>query len=176
MSDIRLDSLPSWAPFAIIGGVVVLLVVSQRGGGGGAMVGSVTTLAPAPADPNVIAEMNAETAAREHGFDSLIGLFSTRVMSDRDVTISTLNADVQNRRTSAQLNAANYAESVRHDVGIAATDASVAIERARADASVRITDSQGATQKYVAKKENNPINHVIDQVGNVISKLNPFHW
>lgn len=171
------QSLPEWTPFAVIGGVIVLLVLAKSGsGGGGAMVGSVTTLAPLPADPNVIAEMNAETAARASGFSDIVGLYTTRVQTSRDVAISGLNADVQNQRTRAQLAASEYSESVRHDIGIAATDASVAIEQARSSAQVRVADSQGATAKSVAKSQNNPLNHLIDGVSNVVSKLNPFHW
>jgi hypothetical protein len=160
-----IDSLPGWVIPASVGGVVLIALFSQSKPRGPSY--NTVVYGPTPSDPGLVSLASREVEAKQSVVQTLINAITSRdissIQSDRDIHIAGIGASVANERTQAA-EAVGLADSYNR------TQAAIF----QSQTAARIVDSQGATQKYVARKENNPVNHFIDQAGNVISRL--FHW
>lgn len=165
------DDVPPWVLWGVPIGIVILALVSSRDSGGGTSYGRITAYQPAPVDPAIAGIAQSEIAARTQAFTSVVGLFGaeeiSRISANRDVTLEGIQADVSNRQTEAARQAAlSQQDTLRFS---SSNDARVQIEQARQAS--HIVDSQGATAKYVAKKQNNPINTLINGAAHVIGAI-----
>lgn len=140
-----LDSLPGWVIPVTIGGVVIIGLLSQRGSGGGGGGYNSVTYGPIPTDPGIISLEEQKIAAQQGVITTALNAFISRDiqggLNDRDIHLATIGADVENRRTDAAAGVA---------IRQSADQTRAIIEQART--AKQIVDSQGATQKYVARK------------------------
>ena len=147
-SDIgkALDSLPGWVIPVTVGGVVLIGLLSQRGSGGGSSSYNSVTYGPIPTDPGIISLESQKVAAQAGVITTALNAFISRDISaganDRDVHLATIGADVENQRTNAAAGVAlrQSADQTRQIIYQAQT-------------AKQIVDSQGATQKYLARKQ-----------------------
>lgn len=142
-----IESLPGWVIPATIGGVVLVALFSRNNSGGGGGGGYNTVVyGPAPVDPGLVSLQQSEIAAKQGVITTALNAFISRDIqsgeNDRDVHLAAYSADVENRRTAA-------AE------GVAIRQSSDQTKQIlyQTQAATRITDSQGATQKYLAKEQ-----------------------
>lgn len=139
-----LDSLPGWVIPATVGGVVLVALFSKKQGGGGGYTTAI--YGPLPTDPGIISLAQSEIAAKQNVLTTALNAFISRDISagtnDRDVHLATIGASVENARTRA-------AERVALQQSADDTRATIF----QAQTASRITDSQGATAKYLAKKQ-----------------------
>lgn len=140
-----LDSLPGWVIPVTVGGVVLVALFSKKPSGGG---GGYTTAiyGPMPTDPGIISLAQSEIAAKQGVLTTALNAFISRDISagenDRDVHLATIGASVENARTRA-------AEAVAIQQSSDNTRATIF----QAQTASRIVDSQGATAKYLARKQ-----------------------
>lgn len=140
------ESLPGWAiPGAVAVLFVLALLSSKKSGGGSSSYNSVT-YGPIPTDPGIISLEGQRIAAQQGVITTALNAFISRDIStgqnDRDVHLATIGADVENQRTNAAAGVAlrQSADQTRQIIYQAQT-------------AKQIVDSQGATQKYLAKKQ-----------------------
>lgn len=165
----NLKDVPPWV--WIVGGIVALLALMSRAssGGGGGSYGEVTAYSPVPVDQGIIALESAKLGAKEHAFESVVGLFGARDVAARDVTVAQLSAGVENNRTAAQLNAANYRTEAERAVGFEQARTAATIVKTNADSALALSRDQGATAKSVAKTEARK--DIVKTVGNTITNV-----
>lgn len=162
-----LESLPGWALPALIIGVVLVAALSKKSGGGGGY--NTVVYGPAPVDPGIISLQQTEIEAKQGLYQTAINAFISRDIqsgaNDRDVHLARIGADVENQRTRAA-----------EGVAIAQSADNTRATIFQAQTAGRIVDSQGATQKYVAKKQAQASiwNGITNTVGNVIKSALPF--
>lgn len=152
------DDIPPWVLIGVPVGVVILALMS-RGSSGGSPYGAVTAYQPTPADPGLVGLAESEVTAKSGAFSTLANIMGTeevaRIASTRDQALQTIQADVANQRTSAQLNAALAHETTSQLVGRYNADATTAAALAASNAAVTInkTNVAGATsQAHIAAK------------------------
>lgn len=139
------DSLPGWAIPAIVAILFVVALMSSKKSGGGGGYNSVT-YGPTPTDPGIISLAESQLSAQQNVITTALNAFISRDIAtganDRDVHLATIGADVENRRTSAAEGVAirQSADQTRQIIYQAQT-------------AKQIVDSQGATSKYLAKKQ-----------------------
>lgn len=161
------DSLPGWALPALIIGVVIIAALSSKKSGGGGY--NTVVYGPAPVDPGIISLQQTEIQAKQGLYQTAINAFISRDISsstnDRDVHLAAIGADVENQRTRA-------AEGVAIRQSADNTRATIF----QAQTAGRIVDSQGATQKYVARKQAQASiwDGVTNTVGNIFKSALPF--
>lgn len=169
-----IDDVPPWVLFGVPVAIVLLALMRQSSGGGSAY-GAVTAYQPTPADPGLISLAQSEVAARSQAFGGLVNIFGqeeiSRIAASRDTALETIQAGVANNRTEAAREASLAQTDAARLVGIAQSDNQTALGIEQAKQSAHMVDSQGATAKYIAKKQNNPWNHLIDQAGSIIKGI-----
>lgn len=170
-----IDDVPPWVLVGVPLAIVGFLVMRSNSGGGGVSYGAVTAYQPTPSDPGLVALAQSEVAARSQAFGSVVSIFGaeeiSRISASRDTALETIQAGVSNARTEAARQAALAQTDTARLLGIAQSDNATALGIAQAKESAHIVDSQGATAKYVAKKQNNPINTLINGAAHVIGKI-----
>lgn len=139
------DSLPGWVIPVTVGGVVLVALFSKKSSGGG---GGYTTAiyGPLPTDAGIISLAQSEVAAKQNVITTALNAFISRDISagadDRDVHLATIGASVENSRTQA-------AEAV----ALHQSDNDTRSTIYQAHTASQIVDSQGATAKYLARKQ-----------------------
>lgn len=138
-----IETLPGWVIPATVGAVVLVSLFSQKSSGGNR--GATVVYGPAPIDPGLVSMAERETSARESVLNTALNAFISRDISginaDRDVALGHISESIANTRTHAS-----------EAVGLAQTDAAVRIGLENARTTRYVTDSEGATAKYVARK------------------------
>ena len=139
-----LDSLPAWVIPAVLLMVVVLAMMSKQNRGGSSY--NTVVYGPAPVDPGLISLAQSEVTAKQDVFTTALNAFISRDIqagaNDRDVHLATIGANVENNRTQAAQAVAmqNSSDNAR-------------IQIYQAQEAGKIVDSQGATAKYIARKQ-----------------------
>ncbi len=161
-----INSLPGWVIPATVGGVVLIALFSQDKKRGPSY--NTVVYGPTPSDPGVVALASREVEARQSVVSTLINAITSRdisgIQASRDLGIAGIGASVANERTRA-------AEALGVIQSNNQTRASIENARTAGATTRAVVDSQGATAKYVAKKQNNPWNHLIDQAGGIIKGI-----
>ena len=140
----ELEKLPPWAIAGILLAVVVVAAMSKQNRGGSGY--NTVVYGPSPVDPGIVSLAQSEVAAKQDVFTTAINAFISRDISaganDRDIHLASIGASVENNRTSAA-----EAVAIQQSADNARTQIFQAQEAGK------IVDSQGATAKYLAKKQ-----------------------
>ena len=139
-----IDSLPGWVIPATVGGVVLVALFSQNKSG--TKNYDTVVYGPQPVDPGIISLAQTETTAKQSVIQTLINALTSKdivgIQAERDFNVASLGASVANERTRA-------AEAV----AITQSDNDTRTRIFQAQTAGKIVDSQGATAKYIARKQ-----------------------
>lgn len=149
MSDSALSTIEKLPPWAIPATAVVIVgALLMRGGGSGGDSGGVNArnYVPTPVDPNLTALAATEVNARLAAFQSVVGVAGEQeiaeITRDRDISIMSYTAGMDERRTNAQLAAALAQDQTARLTTLARTDADfrLGMETTRAAATLGLAD------------------------------------